>query len=572
MGLKRNWFTNSTVVFYMLLLIGVLAAAVYYPFINSGNGLFAVCLVSGIVVVIFLLTLLVLKLLAVEQKGGHDVAGIVIETVFAVLIIIFAGYIRMAPTVVFSTTDTTLFDVAAMLQKNVVLGDTTPLYLNIVKDPSLYGYGKLASLFFLFFGTKQEVILCINFITQILAIFFAYRFVRRITGKACAIVTLLIGAFLPSHIFDTYSMANDMLFTCLFFGAAWLFTYLYQDYATLKVRAFGIIYYILVGALLGVMVFFEPISVVFVLVMCVILFLTGRKRCLFGLLMLVIAGGVFVLLTWNMSIVMGMDYQTVISSYVGTFIPDASLFSGAWLTNKNGLVTSYGSTIGIQGSSIVNNYSVLRYLDSLTLLLASVYWLQLMNQVIYILLILFALIGTGFVLKRKRTYAFLPVWLGIGSLVFVFFDMKNRVNFFQYTELLIVVAAVGVYNIYCAFAGVNKVEVEEKETEEEEETVEQEPIVEPIVSEMSIPEQPVQEAPISEAPIPEITVPTPSIPEIAVSAPIVAEQPAPVVNYIENPLPLPKKHTPRRIDYAVEPSDEQMCFDVEVDDDANWDV
>ncbi len=38
----------------------------------------------------------------------------------------------------------------------------------------------------------------------------------------------------------------------------------------------------------------------------------------------------------------------------------------------------------------------------------------------------------------------------------------------------------------------------------------------------------------------------------------------PKIDYIPNPLPLPKKHVPRTMDYDLEPPEEQMKFDLEL--------
>ena len=51
----------------------------------------------------------------------------------------------------------------------------------------------------------------------------------------------------------------------------------------------------------------------------------------------------------------------------------------------------------------------------------------------------------------------------------------------------------------------------------------------------------------------------------------VTEQEPPVV-FIENPLPLPKKHVKKRLDFAIEPSEEQMEYDLEVDENDTYDL
>ncbi len=594
MKLKRNWFTNSTVILYMLLLIGVLAAAVYYPFIYSKNDMFPVLLVSGIVIFIFLIAILIIKLISVERQETNSIIKIVIETFFVLLVMFLAFYIRTAPTVVFTKTDTVLFDVAAMLQKNVTLSNTTSLYLNIMKDPSLFGYGKLVSFFFLFFGTRKEVLLYMNLITQLLAIFFAYRFVRRITGRVCANIALLFGALLPSHIFDTYSMSNDMLFACLFFGAMWLFTYLFQEYKNMKIKILGILCYILLGILLGVMVFFEPVSAVFVLILCIILFCSGLQYALCSLIMLFFFGGSLTLQMFGMAQTMKMSLYTVAEAYLCTFIPDKALFMSMWMNNLKMFVYSFGNAVGVQGEVIVENYAELRFFDTLTLSLSSVYWLQLINQIVYLILILFAIVGSGFLLRIKKTYALIPTWLGIGSIVYSFFSMKNGVDSFHHMELVVIIALVGMYNIHYVFAGLgvedefNEAEgimeqhdnteekseqhesvKEEQEQQEEQEQHEQHDNTDGILEQQVVIED-ISEQRNNDAE--RIAEQQTSDEDINGQQDEQKEQKPEAINYIENPLPLPKKHVPRRIDYAIEPTHEQMCYDIEVDEHADWDI
>ena len=47
---------------------------------------------------------------------------------------------------------------------------------------------------------------------------------------------------------------------------------------------------------------------------------------------------------------------------------------------------------------------------------------------------------------------------------------------------------------------------------------------------------------------------------------------SPQVQYIENPLPLPKKHVKKVMDYVYDPGTEEMGYDVRVDDDDDFDI
>ena len=44
------------------------------------------------------------------------------------------------------------------------------------------------------------------------------------------------------------------------------------------------------------------------------------------------------------------------------------------------------------------------------------------------------------------------------------------------------------------------------------------------------------------------------------------------MKYIENPLPLPKKHVKKALEYSVEPPEESMQFDIEISEEDDFDL
>ena len=44
------------------------------------------------------------------------------------------------------------------------------------------------------------------------------------------------------------------------------------------------------------------------------------------------------------------------------------------------------------------------------------------------------------------------------------------------------------------------------------------------------------------------------------------------VEYIENPLPVPKKHIRKTMDYAFIPNESQMKYDIQVSDNDDFDL
>ncbi len=50
------------------------------------------------------------------------------------------------------------------------------------------------------------------------------------------------------------------------------------------------------------------------------------------------------------------------------------------------------------------------------------------------------------------------------------------------------------------------------------------------------------------------------------------EQPKKEINYIPNPLPLPKKHVKKSMGYGIEVKTEQMCFDIDISEEDDFDI
>lgn len=89
----------------------------------------------------------------------------------------------------------------------------------------------------------------------------------------------------------------------------------------------------------------------------------------------------------------------------------------------------------------------------------------------------------------------------------------------------------------------------------------EEVLSEELIADEVIPDEIIAEEPVAEEP------------EEPVAEEIIAEESFPVreIKYIENPLPLPKKHVKKTMDYGYEIPEEQLVFDIEISDDDDFD-
>lgn len=53
------------------------------------------------------------------------------------------------------------------------------------------------------------------------------------------------------------------------------------------------------------------------------------------------------------------------------------------------------------------------------------------------------------------------------------------------------------------------------------------------------------------------------------AGPVLPQKPG---EWLDNPLPVPKRHVKKELDYGFEPSPEQMCYDIAVSDEDDFDI
>lgn len=127
--------------------------------------------------------------------------------------------------------------------------------------------------------------------------------------------------------------------------------------------------------------------------------------------------------------------------------------------------------------------------------------------------------------RRKKTEIFTPyVWMTVGCLLFVFFGIttENMNGSYLLTVMLAVMAVVSVTELFYR-EKLDGNEIDEIEVESEKEKVDN-------------------------------------------------KEQNPKVEYIENPLPLPKKHIRKTMDYAFVPNEKQMKYDVYVPENDDFDL
>lgn len=594
MYIKKNIFVKFTTALFMVMLTGILYASVCYHFLNQADGGFVLGIYAGGLLLLLLMVMLTLKLTAFKKQERHDVF-IILEIVAVICLLGHGLILRTLPEVVFNSQNTIYFDTAASLQYGMKVPNMAVVVKNILDMPSLFGYGKVMSYGFSLFGRKPEVLYYSNLLFQMLSIFFIYRLTRRLAGKQSGIVVLILCIYLPAQIFSVYTLNNEAMFSCLFFGALWLSLYLSDIYHSQRFRAKGVLCQMILGILLAMMIFVEPLSAILAVIILCMQFFCPNSPAKRGLITALTAAAGFAGFLFWMSYWLVIDYSQAALAYAGTFLPDFNFIrSEGFARQMSSIFEQFGSVLADQGADITANYESLLYMDRLQLSVSTVGLLQAVNQFICLWTLILSLLFGAYLLigrnlRARDRRAVLPMWLCMGAVVMLFLQPSGTSNTAYYVCLLVILSGVALKYIYLGFVDPKLVETEEQD-------------IQSVGSEEAprLTEIPQSEEVLPPEEMPQMNAEQQRNAELQLSAELQRNEELqrnielqrnaelqknaepqqnaelqellPQIQYIDNPLPLPKKHIKKnRIDYTIQPTEEQMKYDIEVPDDADWD-
>ncbi len=569
MHIRKNLFVKITSVFFMMIMTGILYASVYYHFLTQTDGTFALGIYAGGLFLLLLMIMLILKLTALKKQETHNVF-IILEIMAVVILMAYGLYLRTLPEVIFNSQNTGYFDIAVSLQDGMMMPNMDVLVRSILAEPSLFGYGKIMSYGFALLGRKPEVLYYSNLFFQMLSIFFVYRITRRVAGKQAGIAALILCIYLPSQIYSSYTLNDEALFSCIFFGTLWLYLYLAEECQHRDFDIPGVICQVVLGVLFAIMIFTEPVSAILAVIMIIALFFWRKNGIRRGLITTASTVFIFALLLLWMSSELMTGYLQTGYAFIKEFIPELNVMKSSGVMLQIEMVCKqFGAVLAEQGNDITLNYESLLYMDGLRISTAFAGLLQAINQFVYLWTVLlsflfglYLLIGRN--IRNKDRNAVLIMWLTTGSAAMLFLQMNSISNMAYYVCLLVILSAVSLKYIYLAFVDSETIEADEEIPAVIRETKEP--------GEKKVKESKKKKTKESKEKDTKVEAEERQSMPAAIETPTVPETTQEPVQYIENPLPLPKKHVKKnRIDFSVEPTENQMNYDVEVPDDADWD-
>ena len=140
--------------------------------------------------------------------------------------------------------------------------------------PHTYGYSFFLSLVMSLFGTSVFVAQMLNVLCALGACFFCWRATTMLTGKFLGLFALALSAFWPSQIMFNNFLTDAYLFSCLFFFSMWLFLRLVIRYKPTN-PSVGMVLHVVLGIALAVTAFVRPMALL--LLLPLVLFLIPSK-------------------------------------------------------------------------------------------------------------------------------------------------------------------------------------------------------------------------------------------------------------------------------------------------------
>lgn len=592
---KQNVFSITTAVLSLVVLGYILFISVFNQIIAQNEGFFYMIVFGGILILAFILLSLVTKLLAVSHEVEERKLWYVAEAIVVVLLFVLFINSKLSYTSSLPVEDAVFYKTAVLLQKGTLSVGGMDILPQLMRNPAQYTYAVVVSLIFMITGSETSSVVYINTAVLLLTAFFVYRIVRKTGGRVCGVFALACSLFMPSQAFAVYTYSPEVFFACIFFMALNLFVYLSEK--TFKKKAVSILFHILQGVLFGILIFTEPISIVIIVLLLIDRFRQKDKGWLKGIAAIASMLIVFVLCSFAKCSNLECSAPELFQAYMGRFVVTSNAETGEQY-DIGRVVDNFHSSFDTQDTQIINNYYFLTKEDGQTYTALQAAWFQLGNQLLYLFFIVLSIACVFYLLRGKKQKVISCLLALIGSFIALFFGADKENNTYFFVELLIIIGCSSLHYMYenhhpsaeplpedLAAERLSDSEGEQDlpvETEEEMEARlararalvfigENEMLYEEIKSREKINMKNVTETLVTAA---SAIVTEPVVTESAAVKVTVPEPAAEIkkpVKLLDNPLPLPKPHVAKEMEYQIDTA-EDMDFDFDVKEDDDFDV
>lgn len=401
----------------------------------------------------------------------------------------------------------TYYEIAQML-KNGTLQEKGEGYCNyIAMFPHVIGYSYVLKNIFVLFGTSVFSGQFANILFSLGTVFLVYRIARKLGGRLAGVIALTAAAFWPSQILYINMLAAEYVFTFFLYLCILLFLHLVMDYdGTTRHGVRGVLLHILLGFLIAVTAAIRPMALI-LLIAIIICILPQKmklpniprnsisiwvrfleKGWLRGALILVSYMFLSGIITTNIEFAINKSVPSSGQSFGYNLLVGLNSNSkGGWNEADSqflyGNLESTGSAIEAQTACrdlalkrlktdpkatfnlFMNKYELLWgnddygttwnhiFLQEQNQLtpqrLSFLSQAQWVNQTVYLVFVLFSLVGLVYMLQRKKasySYVLILIYLGTAAM-HLLVESQNRYHFHA-LPVIMIAASMGVSYIF----------------------------------------------------------------------------------------------------------------------------
>lgn len=606
---RKNPAVLNTIALIALAMFGyLLFFTVYRQMINQNEGFFYVLVFGGVLILAFILLSLMTKLLAFSSNSEDSVGLIIMEILFLLTMSVLFVKLRITYGSSVPEEESIVYHIAQLMQKGTISIGGMDILPQMMRRPAAFLMGALVSVF-LSVSDAPGIVIYLNTGLLLACSLLSYGIVRRIGSRICALFVFFITLFMPSLGFAVYSYDAQILFAFMILLAMFLTVI---PMTQKKTNAGSIVAGIFAGIVWGLVLFMEPVSIL-ILIFVLIFGRIGNLSSKLAGIIFAIALCVAILMIFIMSFTIDQEITFLLGGIFSRFNP---------FTNESGSVssftqifTNFNDKIDSQLRSITDNYYFLSKADGSTYSSVQVAWMQLGSQVLYMFLLILS-IACAFYMIRSHNARIMPILSAIvAGFLTIFLSAANEYNIVFYLILIVMTGGISLQYMYenhhaLADENMHKMLGDEEE-EAEEEVVEVEETEEDRLAFLTraqalvfigMNEEYYKQIKMSEArqadqkrqelkelfarkaegtkgaAKPEEKIQDDAVKEEKDTADKTqkkqTEDKKGEIEYLESPLPLPKKHTPKDLDYdrvelKEETTDDMKDFDLSEED--NWD-
>lgn len=466
------------------------------------------------IVLFFLIRSLIQYFRPKEKKSGKIVYVFCLLFLIALAIVVRVGFISMSGNRLAG--DTSLFDVAKVTQGGIPL----------LKHNGTTLYVGLLTTLFSFVGNNPESVIYLQMVMQCLTIVFFFFFMRKSIGRVAALVTGAVLSFAPNFVFGLNVLSPGLLICFLTGAVLWLYSGVLEYTANQnRCGVLCVLHFLLTGAFLGGVAYLDVTGVVVMLI------------ALIGVLAMRFACGIGGKILQFFVFVIGMC-----GGLAGLFYMEASLSGGDFCGITCGYFMDLFRPIQIRFPAITLDET------GLTIMCLMV-------------LVTFGMLGF-FLQKYDKGIIPTLLFLAMTALWVLNQLVINENDLWMISFALVCGASVQYFaDLWCHEDASPRLIVQNTELEEEEELQEELEEEETTEDYDSVKEESSENCDSEKAKEPSEDCNSEKEEE--------KEKP---IQFIPNPLPVPKKHVHKELDYAKEVDADDLKFDVEIDDTDDFDI